>query len=112
MRVKEGVYITKTPRIEAALAELERRIRVQYPSATFTDSIGLEPVVGFYLNVTADVDDTDDVYEVIADRLLDMQVEEELPVYVWIELTPERREAQWREHLAAQATDRSLAPSG
>jgi hypothetical protein len=105
----EGVYITKTPRIEAALTELKRLIQERYPTAMFTDSIRLEPVVGFYLNVTVDVDDTDEVHDVIIDRLIDIQVEDELPVYVSIDQTPEQSEANLREQLAASKQREELA---
>lgn len=81
MRVLEGIHVTRTPRIAAALAELRQLISNQYPAATFAEEIGTDPV-GFYLTVIVDVDDTEDVFEVIVDRLLDMQVEEALPIYV------------------------------
>ena len=97
----EGVYITKTPLIEAALSDLKQLISERYPTATLTDGIELEPVVGFYLYVTVDVNDTDEVREVYIDRLIDIQVEDDLPVYVATRRTPERRAANQREYLAA-----------
>lgn len=81
MRVLEGIHVTRTPRIAAAMTELRQRITDHYPDATFTEDFGTDPA-GFYLIVTVDVDDTGDVFEIIADRLLDMQVEQALPIYV------------------------------
>jgi len=43
-----------------------------------------------YLRAIVDVDDTNDVMDVFIDRLVDMQVEERLPVYVVPVHTPER----------------------
>jgi len=43
-----------------------------------------------YLDATVDVVDTDEVMDVVVDRLLAMQVEEDLPVYV-IALRPVER---------------------
>lgn len=110
MRLMEGVEVTKTPRIKAALAELQQMIAEQFPSATFTESIGEEPI-GFYLEVTVDLDNTDEVHKVYIDRLVDIQVDDELPIYVSVRQTPERREANQRAYLAERAAAHSLAPS-
>lgn len=110
MRLMEGVEVTKTPRIKAALAELQQLISERYPTATFTDNIGTDPI-GFYMQVTVDVEDTDEVREVYIDRLVDIQVDDELPVYVSLHQTPERREANQREYLAARAAA-ALVPRG
>ncbi|MDQ3693903.1 MAG: hypothetical protein M3464_09770 [Chloroflexota bacterium] len=102
MRLMEGVEVTKTPRIKAALAELQQMIAERYPTATFSDSIGTDPI-GFYLDATVDIDDTDEVWELIVDRLVDIQVEDELPIHVSLHQTPEREKEAWREYLAARA---------
>lgn len=102
MRLMEGVEVTKTPRIQAALSELQQLIAERYPTATFTDYVGEEPI-GFYLRVTVDLDDTDEVWELIVDRLVDIRVEDGLPIYVELHQTREREEAAAREHFAAQA---------
>lgn len=69
------------PRIEKAVAELEEMIRAQYPAAAFEVSRGDDPD-GVYLTSTVDVEDTEDVFDVVVDRLLQMQIDEGLPVYV------------------------------
>lgn len=84
------------PRIQGALAELRAMIHRHYPAATFTVSHGDDPE-GIYLNVVVDVDDVDEVADVVTHRLVDMQVEEGLPVYVIPEWPPERIAAYWRE---------------
>jgi hypothetical protein len=111
MRLMEGVEVTKTPRIKAALVELEHMIAERYPTATFKDFIGEEPI-GFYLDVTVDLDDTDEVWELIVDRLVDIQVDDGLPIYVDLHRTPEREEAAAHEyHLARTAAATAASTS-
>ncbi len=69
------------PRIERAVAELQAMIVARYPEATFAVWQGEDPI-GTYLTATVDVPDTDVVTDLIIDRLIAMQVDEELPVYV------------------------------
>jgi len=59
----------------------ERRIRERYPDATFAVSMGDDPD-GIYLMATVDLEDTGEVLDAIMDRLLEVQIDEALPVYV------------------------------
>jgi len=68
-------------RLAAAIAEMEELILSQYPNATFEVALGDDPE-GTYLTATVDVEDTDEVFDVVVERLLDMQVEESIPLYV------------------------------
>jgi hypothetical protein len=77
---KEQIH-QNDPRIEHAVAELQAMIAARYPEATFAVWQGEDPV-GTYLTATVDVADTDEVTDLIIDRLIAMQVDEELPVYV------------------------------
>ncbi len=70
-----------TPAVVAAVDELKSLIAARYPQATFVVGEGFDEP-GVYLVATVDVEDTDEVAEVYRDRLLEMQVEEGLPVYV------------------------------
>lgn len=69
------------PRVHAALCELEALIGAHYPSATFATSEGDDPQ-GTYLLATVDVDDTDEVVDVFIERLMHLQIEDGLAVYV------------------------------
>jgi hypothetical protein len=71
----------QTPRLHAASAELRALIHQAYPTATFTVVPGEDPD-GLYVWTTVDVEDTDAVVEVYIDRLLTLQIEEGLPIYV------------------------------
>lgn len=76
-----NVEQSMTPRIEHAIAELKGLIDRQYPNATFAVRAGEDPE-GVYLVATVDVEDMGEVVDVFLDRLVDFQVDEELPVYV------------------------------
>ena len=78
-----------TPQLQAALAELQELLATRYPEATFQVSEGDDPE-GIYLMPTLDVEDTDEVLDVVIDRLLHYQDEEELPIYVMPLLPPAR----------------------
>ena len=68
-------------RIKQAVAELKGIIRNHFAEAVFAVFQGVDPE-GVYLRVTVDVEDTDEVVDVFLDRLLELQIEEELPLYV------------------------------
>ena len=69
------------PQIKKALEELRGMIAEHYPKASFEVAPGEDPE-GIYLTATVDVEDTTEVMDVVVDRLIDLQVEHNLPVYV------------------------------
>ena len=95
------------PRIQAALEELRGMILDKFPGATFTVTYGDDPE-GIYLNPTVDIEDLDEVTNVILSRMVDMQIDEGLPVYVVPEWPDHRIEAYWREQRARQAEGRAV----
>ncbi len=84
------------PRMQAAIRELQELIRVHYPAAVFSAGYGEDPD-GVYLDVTVDLDDTDEVVDVYIDRLLDLQIEDGLSLHVIPLRTPERIAAMLRD---------------
>jgi hypothetical protein len=70
------------PRLLAVASELRETIASHYPDATFELTNGDDPP-GVYLIPTVDVEDTEEVAEVVAGRLLTLQVDEGLPIYVF-----------------------------
>jgi hypothetical protein len=84
------------PRVASALSELQTIIRARYPSALFAVSHGEDPA-GVYLTATVDVEDTDMIVDLVIDRLLTIQIEESLPVYV-IPIRPPARTAMMHPH--------------
>lgn len=99
-----------TPRIEAAIEELKGRIRERYPEATYEVAYGDDPE-GVYLTATVDVEDTTEVFDVISERLLELQVEEELPLYVVPAHTPERVMEAMRQYQASRVSHERAAIS-
>lgn len=78
------------PRMQAALDELRGMIEQRYPTATFAVSRGHDEPENIHLTVTVDLDDPDEVLDLLLDRLLELQVEDRVPVYVIPIRTPER----------------------
>src|SRR3954470_195660 len=97
----------RDPRIDAAVVELQQMILDHYPDATFTVEPGEDPP-GTYITATVDVDDLDEVFDVVVKRLLDMQVEERLSVYVLIVNPIERVIAEL--HVRKPSWERMLLP--
>lgn len=83
------------PRIDPAITELKEKIRQRYPNAHFEVFEGEDPA-GTYLRAIVDVDDTGDVIDVVLDRLLDLQVEEQLSLYLVASRPVERTLEQLR----------------
>lgn len=89
------------PRTQAALAELRGLIEAAHPGATFAIGRGHEPP-SIRLVATIDVDDVDEAYDLIVSRLVNMQVEDELPVSVRPERPSERVLAERRRRREAE----------
>ena len=70
------------PRIQNALDELRGMILQHYPGATFQVSRAEDDPEIIHLTATADVEDTDEVVDVVVDRMLELHIDEGLPVYV------------------------------
>jgi hypothetical protein len=82
-------YSSAARGIEAAVEELKALIRSTYDRASFEVVHGDDPE-GVYLIAIVDVADRDAVIDCYAARLLEFQVDEELPLYV-IPLRPPER---------------------
>ena len=91
--------LTLSPAMEKAVNELKGRISERFPQASFIVEEGFDPK-GIYLVTTVDIADTDEVIDVVGDRLVELQVDEGLPIYV-TPLRPIQRviaELREREH--------------
>ena len=108
MNQDKDVEVEISPRMQAALDELKGLIIERFPDATFVVQEQYDPP-GIALTATVDIEDTDEVFAVVVDRLIDLQVYESLPVYV-VPLQPiERVRAEFREQ---QARLSPLLPTG
>ena len=94
-----------TPAMEKAVNELKGTIAARFPQASFVIEEGFDPK-GIYLVTTMDIADTDEVIDVVGDRLLELQVDEGLPIYV----TPLRPIQRVVEELREREQTTSLSP--
>jgi hypothetical protein len=88
--------ITLTSAMQRAINELKEVISKRFPKASFVVEEGFDPT-GIYLVTTVDIADTDEVIDVIGDRLVELQVDEGLPLYVTVLRPIQRVVAQLRE---------------
>jgi hypothetical protein len=71
-----------------AIGELKEMILERYPDATFELDVGSDPE---YIYLLAVVDtEHDDVMDLVGDRVLEMDVEEDLPILVMPERPAEQ----------------------
>ena len=98
--MKPESHVRLTPRMEEAVHELKGLITAHFPQAAFVVEEGFDPE-GIYLLATVDIADTDDVIAVVGDRLVELQVDEGLPLYVTPLRPIERVIAELRKREAA-----------
>ncbi|GEM_PF-450010 len=76
-------YLTNLdPRIEQAIEELKGMLLQEYPDATFEIASGQDDPEAIHLITAVDVDNLNSVLDVVIDRVVTLQVEEGIPVYV------------------------------
>ena len=74
--------IRMEPRVETALDELRGMIRGHYPDASFQVARAEDDPEAVHLITTVDVEDPDAVVDLVIDRLLELQIDEHMPVHV------------------------------
>lgn len=77
-------------RVQQAIDELRELVHRRYPTARFEISRGEDDPASIHLLTEVDVDDPDDVLDLVIDRVVDLQVNEHLPIHVIPLRTPER----------------------
>jgi hypothetical protein len=102
------IRIIITPRAQAALDELRTLIASRFPQATFDVQKRYEPA-GIYLVATVDVEDLDEVRDHFMSRLVDIQVDDRIPVYVRVKRPFERTWAVFEEQRGRRAQAESLS---
>lgn len=96
-----------SPRVQEAITELEGRLSARYPDATYTLLDGSDPN-GIWIMAEVDIEDLLDVADVIAERELELQVEEGLAIYVF----PTRPARLGGKSDASQTAPRRLPTEG
>ncbi len=77
-------------RCKAAVQELSALVRQHYPSASVRVGPAEEDPHVTHLTAMVDTDDPDEVTDLVLDRMLAFQWDEQIPVYVIPIRTPER----------------------
>jgi hypothetical protein len=98
------------PRIQGALGELRGIIAKRYPTATFEVARGHDEPENIHLLTVVDVEDADEVLDLVIDRVVELQVDERLPVHVIPVRTPERIEASRQIELQGKRRARTISP--
>jgi hypothetical protein len=78
------------PTRQQAVTELARLISSHYPSARFALRTGIDDPGATYLTATVDIEDPDAVLDIVEERLLALQLDEGIPIYVLPVHTPAR----------------------
>lgn len=81
---------TYEARLEQALDELREMILGRFPDTTFSVSISPDDPDIVHLNAVVDLEDTEEVIDLVIDRMLELQIDEGLPIHV-IPLRPLER---------------------
>lgn len=79
-------------KMAGALDELRGMIQQRYPSARFRVGPSPDDPSIVHLTTEVDVEDTDEVADLVIDRMMEMQIAEDLPIYV-IPVRPSERVA-------------------
>jgi hypothetical protein len=82
--------------MQRAITELSGLIQQHYPGASFRVSRGQDDPEAVHLRATVDVDDPDEVVDLIIDRMMALQIEDGLPIFV-IPVRPRARVEALRE---------------
>lgn len=72
----------RSMRLHAAIAELSEIIRNHFPDAAFQVGSSPDDAEAVILRAYVDVEAQDDVMDVVVDRMMAIQIEESLPIFV------------------------------
>src|SRR3954463_7041132 len=84
-------------RIHSAITELTTAISLAYPGTACIVSHPDDEPNSVEVTAIVDVDDPDEVLDLVIDRVIDLQVDENIPIHVVPVRTPERVSAERAE---------------
>jgi hypothetical protein len=90
-----------TARMQLGVTELENLVRQRYPHANFQVRRSTENPRIVHLVTTVDVEDRDEVMDVVIDRMMELQIQDKLPLFVVPVRPRERTLAMLRERAAS-----------
>src|SRR5437762_532310 len=94
------------PRIHQAVEELTNIIRARWPSAGIEVMRAVDDPEAIHLNATVDIEDTEDVIDAVINRVLELQLDEGLPIHVIPVRPPERTLEELRAERAIRTPRR------
>ena len=71
-----------TLRMQQAIDELKEMIQARYPAASFRVGHSPDDPQIMHLVAVVDVEDTDAVMDVVVDRMMELQIDDHLPLFV------------------------------
>src|SRR5713101_8412449 len=84
-------------RTQGAIDEMRQRILQRYPSAQFAVTRSQDEPENIHLITAVDLDDPDEVLDLVLERLIELEVEERIPLYVIPVRTSERILAELKQ---------------
>jgi hypothetical protein len=94
------------PQRRSAVEELKQLIAARYPTTPFVDEPGIDDPEATHIVATVDLDGLDEVVDLVIDRMLELQLDERILVYLLPIRTPQRL-----EKLTKQLREQRLRPS-
>ena len=88
--MKAEQELARSTRMANALAELKGLIAQRYPDAAFAVTQSQDDPQVVHLRATVDVEDPDVVLDLVLDRMMALQIDHGLPVFVIPVRPPER----------------------
>jgi hypothetical protein len=88
-------------RMRSAVEELKAVISARYPEVKYQPYVWEDPA-GLYLEAMVDIDDTEEVTDLVIDRLVRMYFDEEIPIHLIPVRTPERQAAMREQERIAR----------
>lgn len=81
---------TLSPKMREAIEELQTLVLTRYPEAVFSVNRAPDEPDAICLTAVVDVDEPDEVIDLTIDRVMQFQIEDELPIWLVPVRTPER----------------------
>ena len=78
----ERISDLESPLVRTAIEDLKRLVLAHYPSATFTVEPSVDDPYAIHLVTTVETLDTTDVLDTVFDRMMEIQIEQGLPIFV------------------------------
>jgi len=100
-------FVVTDPRIVAAIEEMQQLILRHYPGSTFRVAPGEDPGT-VWMWATVDVDDADEVVALFIDRIVELQIDDGVPLHV----IPVETMARNRAVIERERQNRELAAAG